>query len=81
MNKGIKYAIKATFGDGTVKYWCGHPKSPWNSRWEECPKANNSLYLWVRKGNAQNFCDDLSWRAKREKPIKCEVIEVKMQFD
>ena len=81
MNEGVRYAAKATFEDGTVKYWCGQPKARYSRRWEKRPIANNRLYLWQRKGCAQNFCDDLPWRAKQEKIIKCEVVEVKMQFD
>ena len=81
MNEGIKYAAKATFEDGTVKYWCGQPKTSYSRRWEKCPDANNKLYLWQRKGMAQRFCDNLPLRATREKPIKCEIVEVRMQFD
>jgi hypothetical protein len=76
---GKKYALKATYPDGSIKYLCGRHGDRYSRRLEVPSKALNKIYLWEREGHAKNMLGELSERYK--KPIQLEVIEVKLVFD
>ena len=79
---GRKYALKATYPDGSIKYLCGRHGVSHSRRFEEPSKALNKLYLWEREGHAKNMLDELSWIYKKlQLEVKLEVIEVKLVFD